>query len=423
MSVAVVGINHRTVPLEALEPLIVAPGDLHKALADLSSRSHLSEVVVLSTCMRTEVYAVVDRFHAAMADIREFLAAWSGRPPEEFSGNLYSYFDDGAVNHLFRVASGIDSASLGEPEVLAQVRHAWEAAAGEGAGGSVLAAAFGHALLVGKRARTETAISRGTTSLSYAAAQLAARTVGGLEGKQVLVIGAGGVGAGAARAFAAAPGAKPVLVANRSGARAKQVAAAVGGRPVPWHEVGRALGKADVVACCAAGELAPAGTGALADVLAHRPEHPVLLVDMAVPRSVDPAVSALPGARVLNMDDIAEFVAAQMDGRRAELPAVERIVAEELDRYNATLAARGVAPLVGALHSWAEEVRRAELGRLEGRLARLGGAERDVVELVTKRIVAKLLHEPTVNLKAAAGTARGEALAKAFGDLFGLGPY
>ena len=191
MSVAVVGMNHRTVPLQALEPMIVSPIDLPKALADLSSRPHLDEVVVVSTCMRTEVYALVNRFHGAMADIREFLATWSGRPPEDFSDHLYSYFEEAAVNHLFRVSSGLDSASLGEPEVLGQVRQAWEMARNEGACGPVLSAAFRHALQVGKRARAETSISRGTTSLSYAAVELAASTLGSLEGKQALVIGLG----------------------------------------------------------------------------------------------------------------------------------------------------------------------------------------------------------------------------------------
>jgi glutamyl-tRNA reductase len=393
VSIAIVGINHRSVPLEVLEPLIVAPVDLAKALADLSSRPHLDEVVVLSTCMRTEVYALVNRFHGAMADIREFLATWSGNAPEAFSGSLYSYFDEAAVSHLFRVACGIDSVALGEPEVLGQVRHAADVAQREEASGPALAAAFRHALQVGRRARSETAIARGTTSLSYAAVQLAAKTVAGLAGKQSLVLGAGEVGEAAARAFADVAGAPPLLVANRTGSRAEQVAGAIGARAVPWDEVGQALAEADVV-----------------------------VIDLAVPRNVDPGVAAVPGVRLLNMDDIGAFVAAQIGERRADVPAVERIIAEEIDRYNASLAARSVAPLVGAVHDQAEEVRRAEVSRLEGRLRGLGPDERAAVELMTKRIVAKLLHEPTVNLKAAAGTARGETLADAFRDLFGLEP-
>jgi glutamyl-tRNA reductase len=420
VSVAVVGMNHRTVPLQALEPMIVSPIDLPKALADLSSRPHLDEVVVVSTCMRTEVYALVNRFHGAMADIREFLATWSGRPPEDFSDHLYSYFEEAAVNHLFRVSSGLDSASLGEPEVLGQVRQAWEMARNEGACGPVLSAAFRHALQVGKRARAETSISRGTTSLSYAAVELAASTLGSLEGKQALVIGLGEVGENTARAFASVPGTLPVTVANRTRGKANQIAESVGGKAVPWYELATALARADVVACCTAGDGALIGKVAVEEVLASGLTRPVLLIDLAVPRNVDPAVASMPGVTLLNMDDISDFVRSKVDGRRAEVPAVERIVAEEVDRYGTSLASRSVAPLVSALHEQAEEIRRAELSRIESRISELGSPEREAFEVMTKRVVAKLLHAPTVNLKAAAGTAKGEVLADAFRDLFDL---
>ncbi|HXW79224.1 MAG TPA: glutamyl-tRNA reductase [Acidimicrobiales bacterium] len=420
MSVAVVGMNHRTVPLAALEPMIVSYSDLPKALADLSSRPYLDEVVVVSTCMRTEVYALVNRFHGAMADIREFLSAWSGQPPEDFSGHLYSYFEDAAINHLFRVSSGLDSASLGEPEVLGQVRQAWEVARNEGVSGPALDAAFRHALQVGKRARAETTISHGTTSLSYAAVELAVSTLGSLKGKQALVIGVGDVGESTARAFANVPGALPVTVVNRTKGKANQLAGAVGGNAVGWSELGSALARADVVACCTAGDGALIGKAALEEGLSSRRGRPVLLIDLAVPRNVEPAVASLPWVTLLNMDDISGFVRSRMDERRAVVPAVEQIVAEEVDRYSTSLAARSVAPLVSALHDRAEEIRQAELLRSGSKISVEGSPEREALEAVTTRIVAKLLHAPTVNLKAAAGTAKGEALADAFRDLFDL---
>jgi len=422
VSIAVVGINHRTVPLPALEPMIVAPGDLHKALADLSSRPHLDEVVVLSTCMRTEVYALVNRFHGAMADVREFFSTWSGQPPEDFSGSLYSYFDEAAVNYLFRVSAGLDSASLGEPEVLGQVRQAWEVAREEGACGPVLGGAFRHALVVGKRARAETAISRGTTSLSHAAQELASSTLGGLQSKQAMVIGLGEVGESTARAFASVPGALPVIVANRTKSRAVEVAEAIGGRVATWAELPAFLATADVVASCTSGEDTVLGSTSVRAAVAARADRPMLLVDLAVPRDIDPDVADIAGVALLNMDDISGFVASKVDGRRAEVPAVERIIAEELDRYSTALAARAVAPLVSTLYDRAEEIRAAEMARLEVRTRELGAPERELLETMTRRIVAKLLHEPTVNLKSAAGTARGEALADAFRELFGLEP-
>ena len=420
MSVAVVGINHRTVPLEDLEPLIVPIGAVPKALADLSSRPHLDEVVVLSTCMRTEVYALVNRFHGAMADIREFFATWSGKPPEDFSGHLYTYFDEAALNHLFRVSAGLDSVSVGEAEVLGQVRQAWEVARNEGTCGPALSAAFRHALQVGKRARSETDISRGTTSLSYAAVEMATAALGPLEDKQALVVGLGEVGEMAARAFAGVPGMRPVVVVNRNQARADQVAAAVGGRAASWADLVSAVAGADVVACSTSGQATLLAAGTVSDALAARPQQPLLLVDMAVPRDIDPAASDLPGVTLLNMDDIGRFVAARAAERRAEVPAVELIVAQEVDRFNNSLAARSVAPLVSALHDRAEAARRAEMARFARRLHGLSPEQLEAVEAVTRRVVAKVLHEPTVNLKDAAGTARGDAMADAFRDLFGL---
>ena len=420
MSVAVVGINHRTVSLEALEPLIVAQEDLVKALADLSARPHLDEVVVLSTCMRTEVYAVVNRFHGAMADIREFLAAWSGKAPEEFSGNLYSYFDDAAVHHLFRVAAGLDSASLGENEVLRQVRRAWEVARRERVAASVLGGAFSHALVAGKRARTETTISRGTTSLSYAAVNLAEDVLGGLAGKQALVVGMGEVGGAVARAFSGAEGSRPVMLANRTKRRAEKAVADLGATVVPWESLPSALAEADVVASCAGVRSPLISPEMVAAALAKRPRRPLVLVDLAVPRSISRAVDGVNGARLLDMDDVKAFVAARIGERWAEVPSVERIIADELDRYGATQAARSVSPLVSGARDRAEAVRKGELDRLAGRLKSLAPDQREAIELLTRRIVAKLLHEPTVNLKAAAGTPKGEALAEAFRELFGL---
>jgi len=277
-------------------------------------------------------------------------------------------------------------------------------------------------LIVGKRARAETAISRGTTSLSHAAQELAASKLGGLQGKQAMVIGLGEVGESAARAFASVPGALPVIVANRTKSRAVEVAEAIGGRVAAWVELPTVLATADVVASCTSGEDTVLSSTSVRAAVAARADRPMLLVDLAVPRDIDPDVADIPGVTLLNMDNISGFVASKVDGRRAEVPAVERIIAEEVERYSTALAARGVAPLVSTLYERAEEIRAAEMARLEVRTRELGPPERELLETMTRRIVAKLLHEPTVNLKSAAGTARGEALAEAFRELFGLEP-
>jgi len=420
VSVVVVGINHRTVPLHKLEPLLIGPMDLAKALADLASRPHLDEVVVLSTCERTEVYALANRFHGAVADIREFLSGWSGQPPEDFSDNLYSHFDESAVSHLFRVSAGLDSASLGEPEILGQVRRAWEVAHDEETAGPVLAAVFRHAVEAGKRARTETSISRGTTSLSQAAVEIATSVLGGLEAKQALVLGLGEIGDAAARAFAKAPGAKPVLVTNRTAARSEQLALALGGGPVPWERLVPAVADADVVVCCVGGGEHVLSASEVQAALGARAGRPLVLVDLAVPRGVDPAIGALEGAHLFDMDDISRFVSARLDARQGEIPVVERLLAEEVGRFGRSMAERTVTPLVSMLREKAEKARLFELARLDGWLAGQGPDEREMVDALTRRLVAKLIHGPMVNLKAAAGTPQGETMAQAFRDLFDL---
>ena len=421
MSVVVVGLNHRTVPLELLERMTVDDARLPKALADLSSRDHLDEVVVLSTCMRTEIYLVAERFHGAVQDVRNFLSQLSFAPPEDFGDHLYSFFEEAAVAHLFKVASGLDSAVVGESEILGQVRDAWERAAAEGASGPVLGGLFRHAVEVGKRVRSETAISRGVTSVSQAAVALAAERLGGsLAGRTILVLGAGDMGEGMAVALAGSAGVAEVLVANRTRARGVELARRVGGRAVDFGSLADALIEADVLLTSTGSPAPLVDAAAMETVMAARAGRPMLVVDVAVPRDVDPAVSALPGVTLLDMDDLRAFAEAGVAERRREITRVQQIVAEEVERYGALATARELAPLVVALREKAEAVRLAELERRRAQLDGLDQRQREAVEAATRGIVAKLLHEPTVRLKEAAGSARGDRLAEALRALFDL---
>ena len=421
LSLALVGINHRSAPLPLLEQMTVPPRDLPKALADLSGRAGLDEVTVLSTCMRTEVYASARQPSSAMAEITGFFSAWSGLPAKDFSDRLYTHFGLAAVEHLFRVASGLDSAALGEPEVLGQVRHAWDIAVNEGASGKFLSAAFRHAVQAGKRARAETKISRGTTSLPYAALDLAIATAGDLAGKQVLIVGLGEVGEKAAQAFTN-PAGPPIALANRTASRSEVLAQQVGGAAVAWEALDEAVAAADVVVCCASGHRPVLDGPRARQALAGRPERERLFVDLAVPRSIAAEVAAIAGVTLLNIEDVAAHIASRLDERRREVPAVEGIVDEEVERFASSAAELSVAPLVRGLHERAEDVRRSELLRLKGLIGHLSPAEEQDLDTMTRRIVAKLLHEPTVKLKAASGTPEGAALADAFSTLFGLGP-
>jgi glutamyl-tRNA reductase len=420
VSVVIVGLNHRTTPLSVLEPMSVLPARHPKALHDLAARDNLSEVVVVSTCLRCEVYAVARRFHGAMSDIRNFFSAWSGIPPEVFADQLYSYYDDAAARHLFKVAAGLDSAVLGEGEILGQVGDAWEVAREEAVCGPMLSILFRQALEVGKRVRSETAIARGTTSLSQAAVALAAAELGSLSGKTTLVLGAGEMGEAMAQALAGALESGPLLVANRTWSRATQLAARCGGRAIGWSALPGALVEADVLLTSTGSPGLLLEAADLEPVLASREGRPLLIVDIAVPRDVDPAVGALPGVTLLDMDDLTASAAVAMAGRRQEVPRAEAIVAQEVARYQEVAAQRHVAPLISALHERGEAVRAGELARFRRRLAGLDPGQSEALEALTRGIVAKLLHEPTVKVKANAGTPNGEQLAQALRRLFEL---
>jgi glutamyl-tRNA reductase len=417
VSVVVIGLNHRTAPLDLLERMTIGDGQLPKALHDLCTREHISESLVLSTCNRTEVYAVAERFHGAYSDIRGFLAEFSFLPPEDFSDHLYVHYDSAAAAHLLAVTAGLDSAVLGESEIQGQVKVAWERAREQGTAGPALNLLLRHALEAGKRARTETGIARNIASVSQAAVAMTGQRLGGVAGRTVVVLGAGEMGEGMAVALAGA-GAGDVLVANRTQARAAELAARVGGRAVPLVELPERLAEVDVL-LTSTGSRAPMIERAdLEPVMAGRADRPLLIVDIAVPRDVDPAVAQVPGVTLLDMDDLRGFAAAGVAERRREVAAVEAILDEELERYLGATSAREVAPMIVALRERAEAARSAELDRLRGRYDDLDERQLDMVDAVTRGLVAKLLHQPTVVLKDAAGSPRGDRLVAALRELF-----
>ena len=251
MSIVVIGVNHRTAPLAVLERLAIAQDELGKAVGGLVSRDNIREAVVLATCGRTEVYVVAERFHGAYADVTDFLATLGGMPVDDLQPFLIAQHDDAAAAHLFEVAAGLDSAVLGESEILGQVRGAWHVAVQHGAARTTLDLLFRHALRAGKRARTETSIARGTTSISHAAVEMATDRLGSLHGRRVLVIGAGDMGAGVAASLRRA-GADDIVVANRTPSRGADLAGRVGGSVVGFEGLADALAVADVVVTCAA---------------------------------------------------------------------------------------------------------------------------------------------------------------------------
>ncbi|MDQ6910122.1 MAG: glutamyl-tRNA reductase [Actinomycetota bacterium] len=424
MSVVVVGLSHRTVPLELLERMTIDGTRLPKALSDLVCRQFLSEAVILSTCHRVEVYAVAERFHGAVQDIRNFLSELAFVAPEDFSDHLYAYYDEAAAAHLFNVAAGLDSVVIGESQILGQVRDAWEQARAEGAAGGQLSALFRHSLEIGKRARSDTNIGRGITSLSQAAVAMARDRLGTLAGARVVVLGAGDMGEGMAAAWTStAVGGElaELVVVNRTWERAVELASRVGGTAVPFEKLREAIADADVLmASTGSPSVVLDESDLVAGVSGARGGKALLIVDLGMPRNVDSAVGSVEGVTLLDLGDVQGFVEARLEERRREAGRVRAIVDEDLERYVTSTVARQAAPTVTSLHQRAEEVRAAELARFESRLAALEPKERQAVEALTRGIVAKLLHEPTVHLKDAAGSPQGERLSGALRELFDL---
>jgi glutamyl-tRNA reductase len=419
VSVVVIGLNHRSTPLDLLERMTIGDAALPKALHDLVSRTDVSEAVVLSTCNRTEVYAVAERFHGAYQDIRDFLAEVAFLAPEDFSDHLYTHYDAPAVAHLFSVASGLDSAVLGESEILGQVKVAWDRAREEGAAGPGLNLLFRHAVEAGKRARTQTGIARNITSVSQAAVALAAERLGGLADRRVIVLGAGEMGEAMALGLAKS-GVSDIAVANRTWERAVELADRTRGRAVRLHDVPSEIADVDVLLTSTGAASPLFEVDDLRDIVTGRQGRPLLIVDIAVPRDIDPAVGALDGVTLLDMDDLRAFADAGTDARKREVAAVQAILDEELERYLGATSAREVAPMIVALRERAEQVRRGELERFRSRLDGLDEIQLDAVEGLTRGIISKLLHEPSITLKDAAGSPRGDRLVATLRELFGL---
>ncbi|MEI7546592.1 MAG: glutamyl-tRNA reductase [Actinomycetota bacterium] len=419
MSIIVIGVNHRSAPIDFLERVSVSGDELSKAITGLVSRQNIREAAVLSTCNRSEVFAVAEKFHGAYADIRDFFCELGGMPPEELHPHLYSQHDAGAVTHLFEVAAGLDSAVLGESEILGQVRHAWETAQAEGGTKATLNLLFRHAIETGKRARTETGIGKHTASVSHAAVEMANERLGSLAGRSVLVVGAGEMGEGVAVALVGA-GATNITVTNRTEDRAMQLAQRVGGSIVPFSELGEALREADVLLTC---------TGAGTTIIDHElvatarasVHRPLLIVDIAVPRDVAADVEKSPHVTLLNLDHLRDWAARGLARRAGEAQRVHQIVGEEVERFGLEVTARQAAPLVAQLHEKAENVRLSELDRFGNKLGSLEPAQRDAVEALTRGIIAKLLHTMSVRLKDDAGSPQGERNAAAVRELFDLG--
>ena len=419
MHLFLLGVSHKTAPVELRERLDFSSRDLGAAVEALASRPGAAESVVLSTCNRSELYVAAENVERAKEDLVAFLSEYHQLSSEIFLPHVFAREDADAVRHLFRVAAGLDSLVVGEPQILGQVKDAYATAAERHSSGPLLTKLFHSSFAVGKRVRTETALGEGAVSVSYTAVQLARKIFGKLTGRRVLVIGAGEMGKLTAQHLRT-QGVGEIVITSRTFGRAQELANAVGGTAAPWSDLMAVLAHADIV-ITATGSQVPILSRADIESVTGRARHdPLFIIDIAIPRDVDPDAGNIEQVFLYNVDDLQMIVQENLSRRSAEMDRAELIVAEEVGRFMAWHRSRGAIPTVVALRQRFEAIRRAELQRLESKLAGLSPEARARVDEVTRIIMEKLLLEPTEQLKALPDQETQVLYTEAVNRLFGL---
>jgi glutamyl-tRNA reductase len=420
MHLLLVGISHKTAPVELRERIDFHARGLERAIGDLRARVQGAETVVLSTCNRAELYAAAEEIGEVRGALVSFVADFHGIDRAALQPHVYELTDLEAARHLFRVAAGLDSLVVGEPQILGQVKEAHTAAAEARAVGPVMNRLFHSSFGVGKRVRTETALGSGAVSVSYAAVALARKIFGDLGGRNVLVVGAGEMGKLTALHMKS-QGVHRVTIVSRTMSHAARTAEAIGGAlAARWDDLDTALGASDIV-ISATGAAAPILTKARVEaVMRGRRSRPLFIIDIALPRDVEAAAAEIEQVFLYNIDDLQAVVAENVARRTSEVVRAEAIVGEELEKFGQWLRSRGAVPTVVALRQRFEAIRRAELDRLDFKLSALPPEARSRVDEVTRLIVEKLLLMPTEQLKALTDAEMVAAYAEALTRLFGL---
>lgn len=415
MALTLVGINHRGATLDVRERIAYQSSEMVPALDALREESDAGEAVLLSTCNRTEIYLVEAGGDAAPIA----WAALSKRLGGDASAFGYLRRDREAVTHLFRVASGLDSMVLGEAQIHGQVRDAWELCRSQS--GPVLNRLFQTSLYIAGRVRSETSLSRGAASVSSAAVQLAKQIFGSLAGKRAMVLGAGEM-AELALECLGDQGVRTSIVANRTFERASELAARYGAAAVRYDECWSSLADVDVLLCSTSAPHAIVDVERVRPALAARGDRPLCILDIAMPRDVDPAVGALENVFLYNLDDLQAVVSSNLARRRGELPTAEQLIEAEVEKYWHWLAGLAAVPALTAMRAHMEALRKRELAEALAQLQGLSPADRAVVEELSRTLMNKFLHEPSVRLRAAAANGRGLGVVDTARYLFGLEP-
>jgi glutamyl-tRNA reductase len=417
----IVGLSHHTAPVEQREKASLSEPRARALVRDLLAGGAVREVVALSTCNRTEIVASAGDPAAAEGAVVDALVEHTSMGRAELDCARYVHRDDRAATHLLRVTASLDSMVLGESEIQAQVRAAWELAVEEGATGPLLNHLFRVALATGKRVRRETGIGSGRASVSGVAVTLAREAFADLPERRVLIIGAGAMAESTARALVA-EGIEQVTVANRTVSSARDLAARFGGRGVGFDRVAAELEAADIVISSTDAPHVILGRADIARVMAARPGRPIVMVDIAVPRDLDAEIAGVHGVLLYDIDDLVRVVEATLNGRAAEALRAERIIAAEAEAFVAWRRGAAVTPTIASLRERAESIRLAELAKAESRWESLTPADRERLEALTQAMIGKLLHEPSVRLRAAAEAGDGLSHVESLRHLFALEP-
>ncbi|MGH7476346.1 MAG: glutamyl-tRNA reductase [Longimicrobiales bacterium] len=423
MSLVVVGLSHHTAPLEVRERFALSDQRAGELLARVTEAAIVAEAVVLSTCNRTELYAVLPGTGAAAGTGRlvEVLCDAAAYHIVDASRYFYTRAGGDAARHLFRVVSSLDSMVVGEAQIQGQVRDAYQLAAAQPtrAAGAVLSRLFEAALHVGARVRSETSLATGAASVPSAAVDLARKIFGPLRGRHALVLGAGEMSELALACLVDA-GVASVAVASRTEARARALTGREGVRALPIEQLGDELPRVDIIACATAAPHHVLTRELVEHALANRPRRPLFIIDMALPRDVEPSVGELDNVFLYDIDDLRQIVDANLERRARELPAAERIVEEATDAFRGWHATLDVVPVIRGLREDADALRRAEVERTLRRMPGLSAAERQEIDALTRRLMRKLLHDPTVRLRESAAAGRGAEMVETVRELFGL---
>lgn len=419
MNIIVVGLSHKTASVDIREKVAFSPNSIEKPLHELVNLDGIVEGIIVSTCNRVEIYATTRDIAGGIARIRRFMADYHHLAHDLLEPHLYSYHGEEAIRHVFRVASSLDSMVVGEPQILGQIKTSYGYAAEYKSSGIILNRFLHKAFSVAKRVRTETRIASSAVSVSFAAVELARKIFGNLTDKTVLLIGAGEMCELAARHFLT-NGAKGVMVTNRTFERAQKLADEFDGEAIPFDELFLHLHKADIVLTSTGAPHAIITPPDLEEVIKRRRMRPMFLIDIAVPRDIDPAVNEMDAVYLYDMDDLQQVVAANLEGRKQEADKAEAIIAEEIIQFYKWVATLEVTPTIVALRNRFEELRKAELERtLAGWKDAPPDAEKRL-EALTSAFMNKLLHQPTTVLKKAGQGNRTDLYLDALRALFDL---